>query len=478
MKKRYLTYKLIALLSIATLSACKKQVQIDPPITLISPATVFNSDNTAISAQLNLYASMADDPYHYHYFTGLSCDEFTSFSRNPTYEDIYKNALNAQGIDPEALGIWSTTYNYLYRVNAILEGVAGSTGMSNVVKQQTKGEALFMRAYFDFYLTNFYGDIPIANSTDYKVNSALTRSPQSNVYQQIINDLRQAQNLLSSNYLDATDLATSQDRVRPTKWAATALLARAYLYNKNWAGADSAASVLIANSTYQLSSLIGASSVFMKNSSEAIWQITPDLALNPNATPDGNYTVLIGTPGTDVNVDGITISPLLMRAFEPNDQRKINWIGSFNDGANTYYFPYKYKDGKNATSLNEYTMILRLGEQYLIRAEARVMNNNSAGAVSDLNVIRNRAGLPNYTGPTDNSSLLTAILHERQVELFSEGHRWFDLRRTGNLDKVMGAPGNATVAKGGLQWQSYRQYYPIPRSDIQVSPNLTQTPGY
>jgi len=477
MKTRSLIYKFLAATLLLGFAACKKQVQVDPPTTLISSATVFSNDNTAISAQLSLYAQMADDPYNYHVTTALSSDEYTSYSTNPNSVDIYKNALTAQGTDAANIGIWSQTYNYLYRVNAVLEGIASSTGLSNKVKQQTKGEALLMRAYFDFYLTNFYGDVPIVNNTDYKVNSALSRSPQSDIYQQVINDLRQSQNLLSANYLDATDMAVSPDHIRPTKWAATALLARAYLYNKNWIGADSAASVLINNPTYQLSPLTGATGVFMKNSSEAIWQVTPNLTFSQYATTDGRNFILTAAPNGVSNL-GI-ISPQLLSAFESNDQRKVNWVGSFTDGITTWYFPYKYKDGKSATALHEYTMILRLGEQYLIRAEARVMEgNNLSGALADLNAIRTRAGLPNYNGATDKTSVMAAILHERQVELFCEGHRWSDLRRTGSLDALMGSPGNVTLAKGGVTWNSYQQYYPIPQSDINISPNLAQTPGY
>jgi hypothetical protein len=467
---------LLGLVLVAFVS-CKKQIQIDPPTTSLAPATIFSNESMTIAAQLNLYASMTADPYNYNFATGLSSDEYTNFTSNVTFLNLYKNSLIVQSDAAVLAGtFWSGTYNYIYRINAILEGIANSSGLSTAVKQQTQGEALFTRAYCNFNLTDLYGDVPIVNSTDYKANAALARAPQSEVYLQIIKDLRQAQNLLSTDYLDVKDAAVSPDKIRPTKWAAIALLARAYLYNKNWVGADSAASVLISNSSYQLSPLTGNKSVFMMNSAEAIWQLTPNYSpYSQFATPEGYSNVLTAAPSTG---SGITISPQLLSAFEPNDQRKVNWIGSFVQGANTYLFPNKYKDGKSATTLREYTMVLRLAEQFLIRAEARVGENNPSGAIADLNIIRRRAGLSDYAGPTDNSSLSKAILHERQVELFGENHRWFDLRRTGNLDAIMGSPGNTTIAKGGTTWNSYQQYYPIPQSDINVSPNLNQTPGY
>ena len=462
------------LLLLAGLASCTKQVQVPPPVTSVSTTTVFNNDNTATAAVLNLYAQMSGDPFTYHSLTAMSSDEYTSFSTLPIYVDIYRNSINALN-DATAIGIWSSTFNYLYKDNAILEGFQHSTGMSNGVRQQLTGEALFMRAYWYFYLTNFFGDVPLVTSTNYQTNQSLPRTVQAKVYQQIVRDLQQALLTLSSNYLDATDTVVSKDHIRPNSWAALALLARVYLYTQDWAGADSAASAVIGSTVYSLSPLTGSGSVFMKNSSEAIWQNPP--SSGTNYTWDGYFTILTAPPSAALS-NCWTISSELMNAFEPGDQRAAAWIGTYTNGANTWYFPYKYRNGAGAASPTEYTMILRLSEQYLIRAEARIQEGNTSGALSDLNTIRNRAGLGNYAGATDKASLLSAVLHERQVELFGEGHRWFDLRRTGSVDGVLGAPGNVCQAKGGTGWNSYQQLYPLPISDIQSDPNLSQNLGY
>jgi hypothetical protein len=79
------------------------------------------------------------------------------------------------------------------------------------------------------------------------------------------------------------------------------------------------------------------------------------------------------------------------------------------------------------------------------------------------------------TAASDQAALLTAILHERQIELFAEhGHRFFDLRRFGQLDPVM----NVEAPVKGASWNSYKQWWPILKTDIQIDPNLVQTPGY
>ena len=115
--------------------------------------------------------------------------------------------------------------------------------------------------------------------------------------------------------------------------------------------------------------------------------------------------------------------------------------------------------------------MLRLAEQYLIRAEARARQGNIPGAQQDLNSIRNRAGLPNTTtsGPTE---ILEAIMEERQRELFTEGgHRWLDLKRTGRTTEVL-APLKPL-------WDPTDVLWPIPEDEIFNNSNLLpQNPGY
>lgn len=128
-------------------------------------------------------------------------------------------------------------------------------------------------------------------------------------------------------------------------------------------------------------------------------------------------------------------------------------------------------------TVTEYTMVERLGEQYLIRAEAETHLNQLTNAANDINTIRSRAGLGGTAAATQ-IDLFTAILHERQVELFTEwGHRWFDLIRMGAVDTVMGPPGNVTKFKQGA-WVATDTLYPISQSELDLNPNLSQNAGY
>ncbi len=114
------------------------------------------------------------------------------------------------------------------------------------------GEAKFIRAFCYFYLVNLFGDVPLITSTEYKINMSSSRSSASLVYNQIIEDLRQAEVLLSDEYLDGSlnPYKDAVERVRPTRWAALALLSRVLLYDQRFDEAESKASEVIENSSH------------------------------------------------------------------------------------------------------------------------------------------------------------------------------------------------------------------------------------
>jgi hypothetical protein len=364
---------------------------------------------------------------------------------------------------------WSQFYSQIYVANVAIENIRNNTNL--LYRKQWLGEALFLRAFMYFYITNLFGTAPVALSSDYYVNNQLGRGPQSDVYDQIIKDLKEAQTLLPAEYLNGDGLVTT-DRGRPNKYAVTALLARVYLYTKDWINAEEQANIIINSSnTFALEA---PANVFLKGSREMIWGLAPiiyvvrdalDFLMEPDWDPAQHLVNAI-------------LSPSLVNSFETNDVRYSNWVGKSTAGspARDYYFPAKYKT-KVSSTYNEYLVVFRLAEQYLIRAEARAQQNEVTGtnsAESDVNVIRARAGLPPATAVT-KTAMLDAIMNERRVELFTEmGHRFLDLKRTGVIDNVMSV---AAPQKGG-SWSTWKQFWPIPKSDILANPNLTQTPGY
>lgn len=477
-----------------SVSSCKKWLEIPPSGDKIIERTVFSTDATAIGVLNGIYSSVSTSDLFQgvrsiSLYAGLSGDELDLYNGVTDLKHIsyYGNKLAANISFEAGSEHWTLLYPFVYRCNAAIEGLNDSDGLNPVVKQQLLGEAKFLRAFFYFYLVNLFGDIPLPTTTDSKENSLLSKEPTAAVYQLIIEDLKIAKEYLSDNYLNETLLGSSIERVRPIRWAASALLARSYLYTEDYAKAEQEATLVINNANlYNLASL---NEVFLKNSTEAIWQIQPTtLGMN---TKEGQTLIIPETGPSDVIAypsNPVYLSEFLLGSFELNDQRAIpgNWIKStvypVNDTIQdtvTYAFKYKISSSPNVSSqagMAEYLMMLRLGEQYLIRAEARAHLNKISEAQDDLNAIRTRSGI-SATSANDKSTLQVAILHERQVELFTEfGHRWFDLKRTGNLDAIMSV---VTPQKsGGDPWQSYQQWYPIPFSELAKSPKLVQTPGY
>ncbi|MEI3798230.1 MULTISPECIES: RagB/SusD family nutrient uptake outer membrane protein [unclassified Chitinophaga] len=453
--------------------SCKKLLDVNPPTTSINGNNIYTNDQTASAVLTGIYTNISatgitnSDLSAIGFITGLSGDELTLYSGSADLrlKAYYQNNLRSITSYTE---FWTKIYKILYTANLSIEGLNNSTLLTLRVKQQLLGEAKFIRAFCFFYLVNLYGEIPISTTTNYTVNNVLVRNSIDQAWLQIITDLKDAKELLSTTYLDGTLIRETPERIRPTKWSAIALLARSYLYTKDWKNAEEQATEIINKSDlYKLDSL---DQSFLMNNSEAIWQLQP---VNIGSNTEDAKTYIIPPTGPSFLTPAY-ISLQLINSFETNDQRKVVWIDTVTVSGILYYYAYKYKSGKLDEPLTEYNTILRLGEQYLIRAEARAQQDNPNGSRDDLNVIRVRAGLEKLN-ITEKKLLLTAIYHERQVELFTEwGHRWLDLKRTNTVDDIMS---QVTPKKGGI-WNANWKLFPVPSYDIVSNSNLYQNPGY
>jgi len=453
----------LSCLSIITTLSCTKFVKIPSPPNQLVTATVFADSLDANAAILGIYINMMPTSRLFTsggitIYTGLSSDELFYNTGNSDESQFYSNSISpiSNGANDQ---LWVSAYELIYQTNACIEGLNASNGLSVSLKKQLVGEALFIRAFLYFNLTNIYGSVPLVTSTDYKINAVLPRASSAAIYMQIDGDLNIAQSFLPQNY-------GTTGNFRPNQFAATSLLARVYLYQRNWDSAEIASSRVINSGNYNLVPILN--DVFLAGSNEGIWQLVP--VFPGLETTEGYYFV----PSNVFVVPKYTIGPYLLNTFESGDQRRVDWIDSNVVNGVSYYYPYKYKLGYdgNSSPIENY-MVLRLAEQYLIRAEAEA--NGAAGgsnaAIGDLNVVRNRAGLPNYLGSTSPDSVLNSIYHERKVELFCEwGHRWFDLKRTSQINAVLG------TEKVG--WEADAALYPIPSAEIQLNPYLTQNDGY
>jgi hypothetical protein len=465
----------IAVLIILCLGmGCKKAIEVGPSTVMANSGNAFSSNSAAESVVAGILTRMSAGGFYQgsngiSLSMGLAADELTyPGSGNSTFGTFYLNTY-APLIPPP---FWTEIYKEVFLCNTAIIGITNSAQITDAVKKQLLGELKFIRGFIYFYAVNLYGTPPLTTTDDYKVNNTIGNSTPSVIYAQIIQDLTDAQSSLADNvYVDASG-STVTDRVRPNKQTASAMLARVYLYTKDWKNAETQASSVIASSSYSI--VTNLSQVFLKGSKETIWALQPVSTLYPN-TIDATYLIVNAAYKT---ASQLPLNTPLINAFETGDNRFTNWVGTFTTTApiTTLYYANKYKSSGLGTSVpvTEYPIVMRLAEQYLIRSEARAQQNNLTDAATDLNAIRSRAGLAATTAATQ-TAMLNAIYHERQVELFTEwGHRWFDLKRTGNLDGVM-----ATVAPvKGTTWSSYMQLMPIPPTDILADPNIKQNQGY
>jgi hypothetical protein len=213
------------------------------------------------------------------------------------------------------------------------------------------------------------------------------------------------------------------------------------------------------------------STVFTVASPEAIWQLQP--TQTSFSAVDANIFVLPETGPADFSFP-VYMSDDLASSFDPGDQRRSIWVDSVIAGGNTYHYAHKYTN-TDATALTEAQVVLRLAEQYLIRAEALARQGDLDGATADLNVLRTRAGLPDLAVPADLDTFLDLALTERRHELFAEyGHRWLDLKRLGAIDAVMTAYGPSK----GVTWNTDWQWLPLSQTELQRGVNLRQNKGY
>ncbi len=435
------------LIALFTNVGCESWIDGGPPKHAVNTADVFKDIaglNAAIAGMYTIGTNNSIAMLSVN--NGLLADDVVA--NVSSYEPYQTNSLVSN--EWTISGVWTKLYSGIYRANAIIKGVEEGD-FDEDTKRKALGEAHFIRSLWYFHLVNLFGDVPLVTELELEKNKLSPRVPVASIYELIVADLKTAVDLLPPNYT-----VGKIQRVRANKWAATALLARVYLYLGKYGEAERLASEVIAQSSlYKLSSNLN--TVFTHGSEETLFAI--DVSLS-GATYVGSMT--IPNPGA---TPIIVIHPTLLALFETGDKRKSAWVGL--SAGQDFLSKFKVRSGSG----NEYDVVLRLAEQYLIRAEARAQLENIQGAEDDINKVRQRANVADLE-LTDKEQALQAVARERRLEYFGEwSHRWFDLKRTKKADEVIGAIKPET-------WKPTGVWYPIPSQERKLNINLTQNDGY
>ena len=463
MKKIFFNINILVLgvvLVTGLVSSCKKLIVIpqNPP-SLITQQEQFADSATTMSAVAGVYTYDTGSGFAYSdgsltYCTGLSADELSTIISSDV-QQFYSYTLTP--LNGGITNLWGYPYQSIYEVNAVLTGITNNNALSTPFQKQITGEMEVVRALYYFNMVNLFSGVPLVTTTTYAATDRLSRSPATAIYAQVKADLADAKKKLTAAY-------PSSGHIRPNLYTAVELLAKVNLYQGNWQNAYNEADSVIRLGGYNLEPNLN--NVFLDGSVEAIWQLPAN----------GLYNVYTDAANFEPQYAGATpnyqVTPFLLNAFETGDQRLQDWIGSTSVNNQTLYYPNKYKNISPTATPVEDQMILRLGELYLIRAEAAAHLNNLTQALADINTIRQRAGLlPNPADAASQTTVLNAVMRERRVELFCEwGNRWFDLKRTGTAAAVLGSEKTGFSANAAL--------YPLPQTQIQLDNLLIQNPGY
>jgi hypothetical protein len=468
------------LITMSTLVSCKKLIQIPVnPSTQITREQQFADSASVMSAVAGVYsygAGSGSIPYgdaNLTITTSLSANEITYTGR---YWDV--GVFSSYTVNPltsEVSSLWASHYSSIYAVNDVLHGITNNSSLSASFVKQMTGEMDVVRAFYYFYLTNLFGGVPLVISTDYNTTAQLPQATQAAVYTQILTDLNDAVKKLTAAYptYQSTSGEVSSGPERPNLYTAIALMAKVHLYQGNWQAAYTEADSVIKYGGFSLEPNL--SDVFLDGSKEAIWQLPIESATS------GSKEAQDFLPYASWQTPNFIVTDSLLNQFETGDQRLITYMGKSiitvsSTKKNTYYYPAKYKDRMPTDPATDY-MMMRFAEVLLIQAEAAAeMNKNLSVAVTDINLIRNRAGLVSVY-PTTAGDVLTAVRKERRTEMcFEWGNRWFDLNRTINDSKYLPNGNINNVLKGYNPMKD--GIYPVPQSQIIVNTHLIQNPGY
>ena len=483
-----LKYNLIAIALLGfSFSSCSDFLEQNPQ-TDLSENDFYKTADDILSAVNGVYSSLQEgDIYGNWYVFGEIPSDNTrnqlsgSVTTQNEFDQFYIDTQNSM-----IANFWKAAYKVINRTNTVLgriDGIEINTELANRYKLECK----FIRALMYFNLVRVYGDVPLVLK-EISISECydILREPKENVYNQIIADLKEAQDLPVS-------YSTAEDG-RATQGAAKALLANVYMTLHKYAEAETILAEIINSGRYSLLentpgslNIDGYKNVFSPvnhNSKEGIFEIQflkggygEGSNYANNFAPENSGTNVVAVGGTGGN----NIPEMdIYNAYEEGDLRRdfSMSLGYYDNRKNNEWVESRYVckfmdvPYQNNDASNNYPVI-RYADVILMYAEALNQNGKTAEACKYLNMTRRRGFgyQTTETSPvdlqtTDKAQFALMVEQERRVELAFENHRWFDLIRTGRAVEVMRSK--------GFSLNETNLICPIPQKQIDVNPKLTQ----
>lgn len=505
MKKNHIKYIVVFAVALQVLSSCKKNfLEVDPKATQVE-TNYYKNASEAFNGLVAAYDPMGWEGGlggDYANFAALEAASDDCFGGGGSASDVpYLNTMDSYNIDAAngpQLGFWKKGFTGVSRVNTILSKLESDIpGLTDAVKKRYIAEAKILRAYYYFELVRLFGHVPLFTeplSTEEIYNVAQVTPEE--VYAQVEKDLKEA--IAETNLPDKVPAATEGGRW--TKGAAHALLGKVYLFQKKWANAVTELAEVNGTpggtSKYGYHLLANFSDIFRPDNtfnSESVLEITHTSIA---ASGWGNTSKVEGFIASTMfgprsyngpfyysGWGGCTITPSLFNAihYDPRYETTVSDVDSlvkikqatYVPGyQNTGHFVRKFaplqnfkNTGAGPATINypQNYIEIRLADTYLMEAEALVQGGgDQTRAAALLNAVRARVGLKPVTATLDN------IYNERHLELATEGHRWYDLIRTGRAATVLGPLGFVA---------GKNEFLPIPLPELSNT-KMVQNPGY
>lgn len=498
--------------------SCQEDFTNRPPEDAISLDAYYSSNEQVASATNGMY-SRTWFQFNNKFFYAIAEVGSGNMYTNSSDVNAMRN-FSLNGSDPELTNGWSALWGNVAQSNAIINFLEARVGpgVDASVLQNTIGEAYFMRATAYFYLVRLWGAVPIIeNNLDFTSDPNVNTNRTEDVYQLIENDyLKAIERLVTKNRG-----ANYSDNGHVSKGSAKSMLAKVYLYNKEYAKSKSMAEEVINSGEFKLlggTQLPGKSfgdlfTYVNNNNEESIFalQWKGDGNYGSGNNCNTQFGISTGEVSTSNATYGGVFAPSqdIIAAFSSDDLRRKETIMLPGD----FYPNIKTKSGSSLTvpsadniggqgagagikkycvgvvnnaltgpsdawaMMDNNTYIMRYADLLLIHAEATLAGGGStsdAGALSSFNAVRNRAGLSSLSSITFND-----IFKERRLELCFEGDYWFDLGRISRTDAsaIMSAQnrGNRDLAEYFTP-EAKDFTLPYPDNDVAKNPKLLEAP--
>ena len=437
-------------------SACDNVLEPEP-VDLLTNDIVLNEPSDVGDVEIGLYNAFRNIIPGVVISGDFTADMLIHNGTFSQYRELGTKQISSANASAAAL--WGSVYNTVYLANFIIERLPDVPGVPTAERNRVMGTAYFLRGYAYFVALYTFGGVPEVLTTDIETNRNIPRASASDILQLIEDDFDEGLSLLPSESVNAGFAG---------KNAVRSALAKLNLYLENWSQAEQFATSVIQSGLYTLESDFS-SLVEEDFTDEAIFEM--------------GYT-LSDDPGTNNNI-GLNNLFVGRREIIPSNELIVKLASSESgDRFSSISFDVNNLNGSDngwsvakygtADADNNNVVVFRLGELYLIRAEARARQGKVTGANSaldDINALRARANAP-LVPSVSQSQMLSIIEEERVFELAFEGNRWYDLVRTGRATAVMTA--------FSPNWKDTYELWPIPQREMLNNPALVgnQNPGY